>query len=371
MRIESLKEAVWEIKDPRRPWGNLRHKLEEIVIIGLCTIICGGEDFDDMEEFGVEREEWLREFLELPNGIPGDDTFRRVFERLIPAQLSVCLGEWLGANRKESKQTVNIDGKTICGRANAQHSAFHVVSAWVAEHEITLGELAVAEKTNEITAIPQLLDMLDIAGDTVTTDAMGCQKAIAKKICEKQADYVLALKGNQPNLYEDVRQYFEAAAQKPHFYEEVTKTVTSEKGHGRFEKRFYYLSDDIGWLEQRLDWKGLRAIGAVRSLVEEKSVVREETRYYITTLVDANDFANAVRAHWSIENQLHWMLDVVFREDAARAHKDNSPLNINVLRKAALSLLKTADLGRQLSIRKKMLKAALNPLVLHKVLFQN
>ena len=200
MDIKKLQEGVIEIKDPRRTWGNLRHKLEDILIIGLCSVICQGEDFEDMELFGREREEWLKQFLELPHGIPDSDTFRRVFERVDPQELSKWLTNWLETERKSGGRLVSIDGKTIRGSGNNEHKAYHVVSAWVGEQGITLGELRVEEKTNEITQVPRLLDLLDIRGDIVTADAMSCQKEIAAGIKEKGADYILALKGNQPTM---------------------------------------------------------------------------------------------------------------------------------------------------------------------------
>jgi predicted transposase YbfD/YdcC len=210
--------------------------------------------------------------------------------------------------------------------------------------------------------VPELLDMIDIEGDLVSADAMGCQKDIAEKIIKKGADYVLALKGNQTSLHEDVTFYFEQ--------EKLSCDIcVREKDHGRIERREYFLETNIGWLKQRHDWKGLQAIGAVRSRVEEKGSVRDETRYFITSLTDPKAFADAVRGHWSIENQLHWMLDVVFREDASRARKDNSPLNLNVLRKVSLSVLRRLNIGR-LSVRKKMLKAARDPDFLTKLIWE-
>lgn len=361
MSIQKIKEELKKVSDPRRTYGNLRHKLEDIIIIGLMTIICIGEDYADMENFGIERESWLRTFLELPNGIPDSDTFRRVFERLDPLELSECLNNWVGIERKK-RSTVNIDGKTICGSGSAEHKAYHVVSAWVCENQITLGELQTEEKSNEITAIPELLDMIDVEGCIVTIDAMGCQKAITEKITEEKADYVIGLKGNQETLRDDVELYFNDFAQ------DAEKTETKEMGHGRIENREYFLETDIDWLFQRPEWTNLNGIGMVRSTVSEKGVVRQETRFFITSLTEVNDFAYAVRNHWSIENQLHWRLDVVLREDSAKARKDNSPLNMNVLRKVALSLLSKADLGR-MGLRKKMFKAALNCSVLSKIFF--
>ncbi len=185
MEMSKLVESIGTIKDPRRPWGNLRHKLEDILIIGLCSVICQGEDFEDMEVFGNERKEWLGGFLELPHGIPDSDTFRRVFERVDPQELSKWLNDWLETEKKAGGRLVSVDGKTIRGSGNKDHGAYHVVSAWVGEHGITLGELQVGEKTNEITEVPKLLGLLDIEGDVVTADAMGCQKEMAAKIMGK------------------------------------------------------------------------------------------------------------------------------------------------------------------------------------------
>ena len=360
MKIEKLMETIREIRDPRRSYGNIRHKLADILVIGLCTILCKGEDFTDMEDFGNEREEWLKTFLELPNGIPDSDTFRRVFERINPLELSNALYAWLGIER-ENRGVIAVDGKTICGSASANHKAYHVVSAFVVENQITLGEITVDEKSNEITAIPQLLDLVDISGAVVTIDAMGCQTDIAKKIVNRKADYCLALKGNQSTLHNDVKLYFESLTSEQ-------KVVTKENGHGRIEKREYFLETDIDWLPRKAHWAGLNAIGAVKSTVWMKDETRVEVRCFITSLKDVNQFADAVRKHWRIENQLHWQLDVSFGEDSSRARKDNSPLNLNVLRKTALALLKGVDWGR-IGLKKKMFIAALNPDKLLQLLF--
>ncbi len=362
MNIQKLKEKISDISDPRRLYGNLRHKLEDIIIIGLLSTICLGEDFADMEEFGTEREDWLRNFLELPNGIPDSDTFRRVFERLNPDELFKYLSNWVNESR-EPGAVINIDGKTIRGSRNAEHKAYHVVSAWVAENQITLGQIKVDEKTNEITAVPELLDMLDVKSGIITADAMNCQKVITAKITESEADYVIGLKCNQSCLYEDVKLYFANGCSQ-------TLSEPLEKGHGRIEKRDYFLETDISWLSQKDEWIGLNAIGAVSTEVEEKGRIRHETRYFITSLTDIKDFAYAVRKHWSIENQLHWRLDVIFREDGSRARKNKSPLNMNVLRKTVLSLVRKVSLGRKrLGFRKKMFKAALNKDILSAILF--
>ena len=359
--MENIIERLSELTDTRRQWGNLRHKLVDIVFIGLVSVICGGTDFEHMEDTGYGKLEWFKERLELPNGIPYSDTFRRVFERLNPKELAEILQETVATEGK----TVAIDGKTICGSGNGAHRAYHVVSAWVAENQITLGQLAVAEKSNEITAISELLDMLDVSGSTVTVDAMGCQKQIASTITENHADYVLGLKGNQSSLLDDVKLYFEK--------ESAPLTAqTKEKDHGRIEQRTYYLETQIDWLSQRPDWTGLNGIGMVKTnvLTMKTGEMREECRYFLTSLTDIDAFAHAVRKHWSIESQLHWQLDVTFQEDASRARKDNSPLNLNILRKEALRLLNQADFGKRVSVRRKMSYAAMDSSVLERVIAQ-
>lgn len=362
MDIEELKEEIKNISEPRRvKYGNIRHKLEDIIIIGLCTVICKGEDYADMEEFGKEREEWLRGFLELPNGIPDSDTFRRVFERLKPDEVAKSLRNWLDTER-ERRAVVAIDGKTIRGSGNNEHKAYHIVSAFVAENQITLGEITINEKSNEIAAVPELLEMIDIEGTIVTADAMSCQKKIVEKIIDEKADYVIGIKENQPALHEDVRLYFDTIQTGYH------EKTTVEKDHGRIEKREYRLLKDISWLEKRNDWKGLNALGSVTATVQENDAISVFTRYFITSLTDVQEFAYAVRKHWAIENQLHWCLDVILREDLSRARKDNSPLNMNILRKTALSLLNQAQYGR-ISKKKLMFKAALNPDILLQILF--
>jgi predicted transposase YbfD/YdcC len=371
MDISKLKTEIATIKDPRREWGNKRHKLEDILIIGLCSTICNGEDFVDMEEFGNDRESWLRTFLELPNGIPDSDTFRRVFERVESVALAKGLNAWLDNASKTSPRNVAIDGKTIRGSASATHSAYHVVSAWVQDNSITLGELAVAEKSNEITAIPELLELVDIKGDTVTIDAMGCQNEIATKIYDKGADYVLALKGNQPTLHDEVNQYFDwLEREKPsdeHFQTWIGKP---EKGHGRIEQGEVVVAS-AAWLDakERERWPGLRTLVRCRCVSERGGVQSVSTRHFISSCVpDAQKLAGLVRGHWAIENGLHWMLDVVFGEDAARAKKDHSPLNMNVLRKISIALLRPAAPGTRLSVRKKMMKSSRDPSFLNAII---
>lgn len=361
--MKELKEQVSRVEDPRRTdRGNIRHRLEDIIIIGLCTLICGGEDFPDMEEFGKEREKWLRTFLELPNGIPDSDTFRRVFERIDPEALSECLYDWLGFHFTEGS-VIAIDGKTIRGSKTESHKAYHVVSAFAAENRLVLGELVTEEKSNEITAVPELLDSLNIENSIVTADAMSCQKEITKKIVEGGADYVIGLKGNQPTLLEDISLYFD------NFSGELPCFVTRMKDHGRVEKREYRLLTDLSWLPQREDWAGLLAVGMATATVIKDGKTSVDTRYFISSVTDVERFSYAVRKHWAIENQLHWCLDVIFDEDSSKARKDMSPLNLHILRKVALALCRNADFGRRVSIQKKRFIAALNPQMLFAILF--
>lgn len=364
MDIRLLKEIGENLPDPRRQYGYLLHKLEDIIVIGLLTVLCCGSDFDDMEAFGKARIEWLKKFLELPHGIPDSDTFRRVFERLNPNALQECLNHWLAAQRElHDGEIVNIDGKAIRGSENDEHKAYHVVSAWASENRITLGQTKTNKKSNEITAIPELMDMISVEGCIVTIDAMGCQKAITEKITDKGADYVIALKGNQKNLLEETEVFFED------FSDFAQNTETYDVGHGRKETREYFLETNVAWLPQKPDWRNLKAIGMVRSAIEEKGKIRISKRYYITSVTEVNEFARAVRSHWSIENQLHWCLDVILGEDACRAKKDNSPLNMNILRKTALPILNRVKLHRT-SKPKKMFMAALDVSFLERLVFR-
>jgi len=369
MDIRKLSESIGMITEPRRQWGHIRHKLEDILIIGLCCVICQGEDYEDMELFGNERLEWFKTFLELPNNIPDKDTFRRVFERVDPQELTNWLNHWIESERGPGGRLVSVDGKTIRGSGNCAHKAYHVVSAWVGEQGLTLGQLQVGEKTNEITEVPKLLDLFDIKGDIVTADAMSCQKDIAEKIKSKGADYILSLKGNQPTMEAEVKAYFDDLPQN---LEEACKvsswTSPVEKNHGRIEKRTVTVAP-ANWFEDKELWVGLNCFIRVCRAVTTNGKNTVFERFYISSLHKTpEEFCALIRGHWSIENQLHWCLDVIFGEDASCARKDNSPLNLNVLRKTALRLLKQCDLGKRVSIKKKRYLAALNSSTLKMVI---
>jgi predicted transposase YbfD/YdcC len=371
-KLTRMKNHLSEINDPRRQWGNIRHKLIDMLVIALCCVIIREDEFDAMEDWGLERKDWLRGFLELPNGIPDKDTFRRLLERIEPQELLKSLNAWLNVMSEPGGREVNIDGKTARGSGKAGGEALHAVSAWVGEHNLVLGQAAVDEKSNEITAIPKVLDMIDIKGDVVTIDAMGCQTAIAEKIREKKADYVLAVKENHPILFEDIRDFFSYLESKEG-REEIFDSWNSdvEKDHGRIERRSITAVTHLDWLEGRAAWKGLSAVIRYRCsrTVGEQATVTD--RYYISSMTaSAQSFARLIRGHWSIENRLHWSLDVLFGEDASQVRKDRAPENLNILRKIALARLRATEVPvKRFSTKRKMLRAAINPKFLLSVLF--
>jgi predicted transposase YbfD/YdcC len=324
----------------------------------------GGTDIPDMELYGKPKYTWLCSFLDMPYGIPDSDTFRRVFELINPDELAICLTEWVAGERQRPK-SIGIDGKTIRGSGNTNHRAYHVVSAWANEYGITLGQVAVDEKSNEITAIPQLLESIDIQGAVVTIDAMGCQRAIAEKIIDKGADYVLALKKNHKNLYMQVTACFDNINPDTCLDEWIDESVNGNK----IEKRITTVIS-ASLVTDADTWAGLATLARCRYIVLENGQERIEDRYFLCSLPpNARRIGRIIRGHWSIENQLHWMLDVVFEEDSARAKKDNSPLNMNILRKTAIKLLFDIKPDfKRLSYKKLMFKAALETDFLEKIL---
>jgi predicted transposase YbfD/YdcC len=365
------------VGDPRIERAK-RHSLTSILMIGLMSTLGGGDGFSDMEEYGIAHEGLLKEFLGLPHGIPSHDTFQRVFARLDPVELETFLIEFtrrLGAARGDSGQkskVIAIDGKTLRGSYDTAsgQSALHLVSAWAAGTRLVLGQVAVDDKSNEITAIPALLKLLDVKGATVTIDAMGCQKEIAKEIRDGDADYVLALKGNHGNFHEEVLEFFSAHATDNFAEVEHTEFETTEKDHGRIEIRNVIATGDIAWSGRDAEWRDLQSFVRVTStrIIGEKKTT--ENRYYISSLPPiASAVAEAIRGHWGIENRLHWMLDVNFREDYSRVRKNNAPRNLAVLRRVALNLLQACDIPRK-SLRRKKLLASWNPQYLLSLVFR-
>jgi predicted transposase YbfD/YdcC len=349
------------IKDERQE-GKVRHKLIDILFIAVSATISNCDDWIDMQDFAEEREEWLRQYLELPNGIPSHDTIERVFRMIDPKQFEKCFSLWTQEMFSLTKGSViAIDGKTMRGTGNAKtgKGPIHIVSAWINQNRLVLGQVKTDEKSNEITAIPELLDLLTLTDCIVTIDAMGCQKDIAKKIVDKKGEYVLALKGNHGNLHDEVALYFEDAA-KSKFKEIEVKTFSSiEKDHGRIDKRTYYLVENIEWLSGKGEWKALNSIGMAIRESEINGTKSYEKRYFICSFKgSAEEFGNAVRSHWGIETT-HWYLDVVFKEDACRVRKDNSPQNLAVLKRLALNILRM-DADSKRSLKKRRFKACLN-----------
>lgn len=369
-----IRDHFSELEDPRVERSK-RHQLLDIITIALCGVICGADSWVEVEEFGRAKQKWLRSFLELAGGIPSHDTFGRVFAALDPEQFERGFGSWVEALAQRSTgQLVALDGKTLrrSHDRSAGQSALHLVSAWASANRLVLGQVAVDAKSNEITAFPVLLEMLELRGSTVTIDAMGFQTAIARKIVEQGADYVLTLKANQGTLYEGVQEAF-ALAEADRFVEVAhDQHRTVEKGHGRIETRRTTTISEPRWLRHLNPegaWSGLRSIGRIERRRDVGGAVSEETRYYLSTLPgDARQFAEAVREHWGIENVEHWVLDIAFREDESRVRVGHAAQNFGVLRRLALNLLRhetTAKVG----IKARRLKAGWDEQYLLRILF--
>lgn len=372
---KSIVECFGALPDPRVE-RTRDHKLVDILVIGLCSMLTCGEAFTDMEVFGKAKQDWLKTFLELPNGIPSHDTFNRVFSALDPHCFLNCFVRWVqGLCPALAGDVVAIDGKALRRALNQGTPIPYVVSAWASENGLVLGQVKVDDKSNEITAIPELLRALELKGCIVTIDAMGCQKEIAAQISDKEADYVLALKGNHATAHDEIKDFFTDAV-LPCATEPATTVLagtmdffqTVEKDHGRIETRRYWQSTDIDWFEDKALWKHLASIGMVESIRRTKAERSIERRYYLSTLpLDATTFAKAVRGHWGVENPLHWTLDVTFREDHSRARSKNAAHNLATLRRIALNLIKKNP-RKKVSQRQKRILAALDTAFLEQLL---
>lgn len=346
------------IEDARQQ-GKVRHSLKDILVIVLFATLSNADDWVEIELFAKMHKEYLRRYITLRNGIPSHDTIQRVMAMIAPEVMQQVQTKWQELlNREEGeklRKIIAIDGKTMCGNTNNGKKASHIVSAWCNEDGFCLGQVATEEKSNEITAIPLLLDRINIKGQIITIDAMGTQIAIAEKIRTKRADYVLALKGNQSSLMEDARTYFADEALCQQIKEAGGYIQTVEKAHGQTEKREYYQTDEIKWLEQRKNWKGLKSIGMERKTITRRDGTQSvEHRYFISSLQkDIALFSIAVRKHWSVE-AMHWHLDVTFKEDANHTIDKLSAQNLNIVRKFCISILKMVEILKpRLSMKKK------------------
>jgi len=363
----SIQRHFANLRDPRRQHGQ-RHRLLDIIAIALCAVIAGSDTWQEVETFAQCRRDWLARFLDLDNGVPSHDTFERVFDRLDPLALQRCLLSWLNALcGSPAIGHIAIDGKTArhSGSPTRGIKALHLVSAWATEHSLTLGQIATAEKSNEITAIPQLLELLDLEGALVTIDAMGCQKAIAAKIVDGGGDYVLNVKDNQEHLRQDIVDCLCAAMDDENA--KIDKYHYENKGHGRIEKRWITVLSDPEGIRGQESWEKLKVVGSyyVERTVDGKT--SEETRFFIgSRYASAKQYGEAIRGHWQIENGQHWSLDVTFREDDSRIQTRNGATNFALLRKIALSLLKRHP--SKDSIGRKRYTAALDSSFLEEIL---
>jgi predicted transposase YbfD/YdcC len=350
------------LADPRMA-RRRRHTLLDMIVLTLCATLGGADGWADVERFGNAKLDFFRSFLDLPNGIPSHDTFGRVFARLDPAALLARVQDWLAAFRAAvDRELVAIDGKTLRGSADAAagQSPLHLVSAWATEARLVLGQVAVADKSNEITAIPALLELLDLDGAVVTIDAMGCQKDIAAAIRDQGADYVLAVKDNQPTLHDDLVEAFIAHADRDYADPDLRRCKTVERGHGRRETREYFIAPVPAAVTARGEWQDARSIGLVIRTREAGEETTEEFAYFLSSLPPkVKAFARAARGHWGIENRLHWSLDVTFAEDRSRVRKDHGPANLGMFRRLALSILQQ-DTSLKDSLRGKRLRAGWN-----------
>ncbi|ARV58016.1 ISAs1 family transposase [Nostocales cyanobacterium HT-58-2] len=361
---QSLVENFSDIKDPRVE-RTKKHQLTDILVIAILAIIAGAQGWEDIENYGISKQQWLEEFLALPNGIPSDDTFRRVFEFIDPEALNRCFLRWVeNLVTKMAGDIIPIDGKTIRGSydRNQGQSALHLISAWASEHSLVLAQVKVEDKSNEITAIPALLELLDITGAIITIDAMGTQTEIAKQIIDKKADYILALKANHPTLYSQVKEWFDKAQAQQFLGINLSYDKRIEKGHHRTEIREVWTVPiaAIAELYQPKLWAGLQSLVMVVRVRHLWNKTTRQVQFYLTSLnSDAQLLGRAIPKHWSIENEVHWTLDCTFAEDACRIRSFHSPQNFALLRRFALNALNREQTYKR-SLRQKMKRTAMD-----------
>lgn len=383
-KLPPLMEYFSEVQDPRRETKNKKYPLIEVIVIAFLAVISGADGWEAMERYGKAREKWLREFLTLEKGIPKHDVYQRVLRVLQSDLLETCFMNWVRDIKREIyREVIAIDGKTARGmatksrfKAGMEMKAMHMVSAWATENRLMFAQVPTEEKSNEITAIPLLLEQIAIAGSIITIDAMGCQHEIAEKIVKKGGDFVFSLKGNHESLHETVKEYWSMLNfDKPESqakYINFRSTSTYDEKHGRKESRDYAISDDVQWLVQQFpQWKTIKSIGVVESTRDTGGECKPERRYFISSLeADEKLFAHAVRAHWGIENQLHYMLDVVYGEDASRIRKGYAPRTLSLIRKIALTVARS-DRESKTSIKGRVQQMAWSEDYLEKLLFRS
>jgi predicted transposase YbfD/YdcC len=374
MATPNIQQVIEEIFAPAEDWRVDRckaHKLTDILFLSLSAMVSGADSFTEIEAFGHERKDWLMEYIDLANGIPSHDTIRRIFMEMKPEMFKACFDRWV-------KQVVNpvageviaLDGKQLRGMKSVSEGqyGFYLVGAWAHENGLCLSQQKVGDKSNEITAIPEILSSLDIEGRIITMDAMGTQKAIARQIKEQNGDYIMALKQNQEALYNEVVAFFEQEAKSDYTFVQTQEHQSWDKGHGRIEQRICRVAYDVQTLINANKWEGLASIIRINAQRDVQGTIQQQTRYYISSLdTSAQHLNQAIRSHWAIENNMHWVLDVIFKEDLSRVRTDHAPENLALMRKWTLNLIK-ANKGKY-SVKAVRLKAGWNLKVLEQMIF--